>query len=244
MSANLPALRTESESAIATMVDQLGMIDRAIKAVMVKGVDYGVIPGAKTPTLLKPGAEKLLALFKLAATIPEERIVRFEDWDRAIFSYEVVCQIVRADTGEVVAEGIGSANSKEPKWKRNGDQQFGMVNTILKMAKKRALLDATLTATASSGRFTQDIDDEDVTPAGYQEPRAAPPVAHGLKMKEAMKHKYESLAKRAHGLGLHTIPWEDAWTYDEAVEMGKILRVTVENVEAEQGHKELDEAGL
>ena len=35
-------------------------------------------------------------------------------------------------------------------------------NTVLKMAKKRALVDATLTATAASDIFTQDL--EDYTP--------------------------------------------------------------------------------
>jgi hypothetical protein len=32
-------------------------------------------------------------------------------------------------------------------------------NTVLKMAKKRALIDATLSATSSSGIFTQDVED-------------------------------------------------------------------------------------
>src|SRR5207302_11216998 len=35
-------------------------------------------------------------------------------------------------------------------------------NTILKMAKKRAKIDATLAATRSSGRFTQDVEDQRV----------------------------------------------------------------------------------
>ena len=37
---------------------------------MVKGEDYGVIPGTGSkPTLLKPGAEKLCVLFKLSTKI-------------------------------------------------------------------------------------------------------------------------------------------------------------------------------
>ena len=34
-----------------------------------------------------------------------------------------------------------------------------MYNTVLKMAKKRALVDAVLTATAASDIFTQDLED-------------------------------------------------------------------------------------
>lgn len=46
-------------------------------------------------------------------------------------------------------------------------------NTILKMAKKRALVDATLTATAASDIFTQDL--EDVPPSDLPEPVKTPP---------------------------------------------------------------------
>lgn len=42
-----------------------------------------------------------------------------------------------------------------------------LANTILKMAKKRAMIDLTLTATAASDAFTQDMEDlQDVIPAG------------------------------------------------------------------------------
>lgn len=39
------------------------------------------------------------------------------------------------------------------------EDPWGMWNTILKMAKKRALVDAALSATRSSGLFTQDVED-------------------------------------------------------------------------------------
>lgn len=41
------------------------------------------------------------------------------------------------------------------------DDPYTLWNTILKMAKKRALIDATLSATRSSGLFSQDLDDLD-----------------------------------------------------------------------------------
>lgn len=48
-------------------------------------------------------------------------------------------------------------------------------NTVLKMAKKRAFVDATITATAASDIFTQDIgDDEEPTPADTPPHQAAP----------------------------------------------------------------------
>lgn len=55
-------------------------------------------------------------------------------------------------------------------------------NTVLKMAKKRALIDATLTATAASDIFTQDLEDftpeaADAAKSGAQAPQAAPAPA-------------------------------------------------------------------
>lgn len=39
------------------------------------------------------------------------------------------------------------------------DEPYTLVNTVLKIAKKRALVDAVLSATRSSGMFTQDLED-------------------------------------------------------------------------------------
>ena len=56
-----------------------------------------------------------------------------------------------------VAQGIGSANTKEKQYL--GQSPFTFINTVLKMAKKRALVDAVLNISATSGIFTQDIED-------------------------------------------------------------------------------------
>lgn len=49
-----------------------------------------------------------------------------------------------------------------------------IANTVLKMAKKRAQIDATLTATAASDVFTQDVDDGDETGEARGRKKAAP----------------------------------------------------------------------
>lgn len=185
---------------IAQAKEQLERLQEFVKEVMVRGEDYGVVPGTENkPTLLKPGAEKLCELYGLAPTIKD--IVRVEDWDRGFFHYEVRMQLISKRTGVVVAEGVGSANSKEskysarwvPEWKlrnqdvrglqwrektnqRGGYREYripnedpcNLVNTILKMAKKRALVDAVLSATCSSGLFTQDVEDLDESGEGSE----------------------------------------------------------------------------
>lgn len=50
-------------------------------------------------------------------------------------------------------------NGKYNEYLLENDDTFSLVNTILKMAKKRALVDAVLSATRSSGMFTQDVED-------------------------------------------------------------------------------------
>lgn len=51
------------------------------------------------------------------------------------------------------------AITKQPVGKQANDAIYDLVNTLIKMAKKRAFIDAVLSATRTSGIFTQDIED-------------------------------------------------------------------------------------
>lgn len=225
---DLPAIQDNAIALTFTMsvqeaVRRIKELQAFVASVMVKGEDYGVIPGTPKPTLLKPGAEKLCEIYGLA---PQFDIVnRIEDWTNGFFQYEVKCTLVHKKYSIVVAEGLGSCNTKEAryrwrwvpenevppgvdkstllkksgsKWvfkseipdgldisklpteerisKKTGnpytvynvgqdlyrienDDPYTLVNTVLKMAKKRALVDAALSATRSSGIFTQDVED-------------------------------------------------------------------------------------
>ncbi len=172
-----------------------------VRAVMRKGEDFGEIPGVSKPTLFKAGAEKLAEMYGLAITLPDVRRRQIEEWERGFWHYEVVCSLVSRRTGEVVAEGVGSCNSMEDRYRtkewwntpnqppssegwtvtRNGKwfrfvdnpTRWNLPNTLLKMAKKRALVDAVLSVTRSSGIFTQDVED---MPAESLQNDARPPV--------------------------------------------------------------------
>lgn len=126
-----------------------------VKDVMVQGVDYGLIKGFSKPSLLKPGAEKLCDAFGFSKVV--DVVNRIEQWEAGIFAYEVKMTLIRKDNGLIEAEGLGSANGREAAFKHQ--DPYTIVNTVLKMAKKRALIDAILSATRSSGIFTQDIED-------------------------------------------------------------------------------------
>lgn len=207
---------------------QVQRIQEVMQAVMEEGYHYGVIPGTQKPTLLKPGAEKLIVTFRLAPLLEVERI----DLGSGHREYQVKCTLVHIPTGRTFGEGIGSCSTLESKYRwRQGERlcphcgratiikgkaEYGggwlcfakkggcgakfaehdtaitsqstgraenpdiadVYNTVLKMSKKRALVDATLTATAASDIFTQDLEQEegDPTPAPVGPPPTAAPT--------------------------------------------------------------------
>ena len=118
------------------------------------GRDYDRLPNTSKPTLFKSGAEILCGVFGFRTTTCV--INRVIDFEKSFVMYEVEVTVYGTDD-KIVAEGIGSCNSKERKYLR-GDFAT-QLNTILKMAKKRAYVDAILTACHASKVFTQDIED-------------------------------------------------------------------------------------
>jgi len=134
--------------------------------------DYGIIPGTKKKTLLKPGAEKILRLFNLGLRIrlADKEIDRHANF--ALFTYRA--EVYHLRTSIVVAECEGSANSQEVKyrertvWRKNqkGIRESvkeetpicDVLNTLMKMAQKRAMIGATILATAASDYFNHDIE--------------------------------------------------------------------------------------
>lgn len=121
-----------------------------------KDHDYGIIPGTQKPSLLKPGAEKILMLMGLRSEFSLVDSTR--DFEKGFFQYMVKCSLFHNDN--LITEGMGSCNNLEGKFKKQ--DPFSIDNTILKMAKKRALLDAALLVGSLSDIFTQDFDEEDI----------------------------------------------------------------------------------
>lgn len=130
-----------------------------VRSQLVEGTDYGRIPGCgEKPALLKPGAEKITVLLGLRSRF--EIIREIEDWETGFFAYSIRCALVTGN-GETVTEGFGLCSTKERRFGK-GDPFVG-ANIALKMARKRALVDAALTVGSLSNIFTQDV--EDFSPA-------------------------------------------------------------------------------
>ncbi|MCK7475629.1 MAG: hypothetical protein MZV49_24100 [Rhodopseudomonas palustris] len=96
-------------------LDAIRMFQDLVRKELIDGQDYGTIPGTPKPTLLKPGAEKIIKLLNLADVITIEDKV--EDWEQGFFYYRIKCSLISLITNQTVATGIGSCNSKEDKYR-------------------------------------------------------------------------------------------------------------------------------
>lgn len=109
------------ELTIEQMVEQSLKIQQLMKQVLVRDEHYGVIPGtggrdgkAAKPTLLKPGAEKLCLMFRLD---PEYETITSTETQQ-LFAYMIRCVLFHIPTGQRIASGLGSCNSRETKYVR------------------------------------------------------------------------------------------------------------------------------
>ena len=208
------SLAESTDPAVPLTVQQVlihvALIQQIMAAAMKEGEHYGRIPGCgDKPTLLKPGAEKLCLLFRLAPAYEVEE----RQLERGHREYRIMATLTSITTQVTIGQGVGSCSTMENKFRfragaaevtdravprayweirqddpakaqeliggkgftvKKVDGQGWMVakggekvetdnpadhlNTVLKMAKKRALVDAVLTATAASDIFTQDLE--------------------------------------------------------------------------------------
>lgn len=99
---------------ITEMVAKREFITEFYEKVMVKDVDFGVIPGTKKPTLYKSGAEMLCLMFGLSAKM--SILEREFNSDSGFVSYDILCTLYNKD-GNIVGTGIGQSNNGEDKHK-------------------------------------------------------------------------------------------------------------------------------
>lgn len=163
---------------------QVNQIQYLMREVLKDGEHFGTIKGCgNKPTLLQSGAEKIAYMFHF---VPEYEVTRtsLEGGHR---EYEVVCTLKHRDTGQLMGGGLGLCTTMESKyryrWEGYGSNKHrienadiaDVYNTVLKMAKKRAFVDAVKSTTAASDIFTQDI--EDLPYMEYESEQAQPAQA-------------------------------------------------------------------
>ncbi len=226
---SLSASPETSALTVEQVLGQVTLIQRIMSAAMKEGEHYGRIPGCgDKPTLLKPGAEKLCLLFRLAPAYDVDE----RQLERGHRECRVTATLTSIATQVVIGQGVGSCSTMEGKYRfragaaepsdravprayweilqedpakaqeliggkgfsvKKVDGQGWMIakggekvethnpadhyNTVLKMAKKRALVDAVLTTTAASDIFTQDLEDISTSPATMKPVAEVPSLA-------------------------------------------------------------------
>ncbi|WP_313758447.1 hypothetical protein [Tissierella sp.] len=141
---------------VQNSMEKIQQFQKIVQGALSEGHDYGAaFHGSSKPSLLKPGAEKILMLLGLASEY--EIIEKIQNYEDGFFAYTVRCVLTKA--GQVITEGLGHCNSKEKKYEGDKQDKYMLGNTCLKMAKKRAQVDAALTVGSLSNIFTQDLED-------------------------------------------------------------------------------------
>jgi hypothetical protein len=188
-----PAVETYGSRSLtaADVRAQVNLMQDVMQEVMQKDTHYGVIPGTKQPSLYKAGAEKIMSTFRLAADPEVEQLgadgeVHYRVKVRILSASgnflgagigecsstedkyawrAALCDEEFDDTPENRRRiKYAKCQGKVEKKKQIRTNPADVSNTVLKMAKKRGLIDAVLTVTAASDLFTQDIED---LPAEY-----------------------------------------------------------------------------
>lgn len=189
---------TMSSAMVSQAMQKISGFQAVIQKSLLPERDYGVIPGAGSkPTLYKAGAEKINMLFGLSPKY--EFMSKIEDFESGFFSFDILCSLTKDGVTIAQGVGncnskevkyrynnVDRAKLKElgiPEEQavrfvdRYGKERFRIetpdpadkLNTILKMAKKRAYVDATLQVASLSNLFTQDLEDMDFS-VSYQPP--------------------------------------------------------------------------
>jgi hypothetical protein len=105
----------EMEARLTEIETRMKLVQDFFKRVLVKDVHYGVVPGAKKPTLYQPGADLLNKLYGFSLVILDKH----ETKDYVTGHYEVTARVrlVHTQTQINVGEGEGMASTREAKYR-------------------------------------------------------------------------------------------------------------------------------
>jgi len=158
-----------------------------VNSQLVEGVDYGKIPGIPKPFLMLPGAEKICSRYLVRPEFEVEKTENWEKGlfnyqvkcvlkhigTGRIFgegigscnSYEEKYRYIWVSKSKLGNKKVLDTRERKGKYGKYTEYKVKrediatLVNTLLKMACKRAIVAASLILGNASGLFTQDIED-------------------------------------------------------------------------------------
>lgn len=167
--------------------ERVNLMQQVMRSIMKKDTHYGIIPGCDKPSLFKPGSEVLLTTFQIAIGVRIEDLSTADCFRYRAYvtgTHQISGVVVGEGVGECSTDEdkykwkrcydvrefeatpetrrrmkYVTAKGKQYENMQVRTEPADLSNTALKMAKKRAQIDFTLTATGASDIFTQDIED-------------------------------------------------------------------------------------
>lgn len=152
-------------------VRQRELLEEFVKKRFKSNIHYGKFGALTKDTLLLPGAELICMAHGFA---PDFEKIAGPDQPQPEF-YQITIRCVLRGKGDSLLKGVGhgSAGShvyskKQGREILRGADREHTYNTTLKMAEKRAYVDAILKTTAASEFYTQDMEDAEPPPVEEQ----------------------------------------------------------------------------
>ncbi len=102
------------ERRLVDLAAERNIIANFVKEAMVKGEDYGIIPGNKLPSLYKAGAEKLTEMYGLFPKIIDKHEMSNDETGHC--RYVIVVGLFDRASGAQVAECPGECSTRESKY--------------------------------------------------------------------------------------------------------------------------------
>lgn len=157
-----PPVVSELEQSVKEEGKKREILRNFVNSQLKENVDYGSIKISGRegkPTLFKPGMEKIFSLFGIVSTLEKDEETLSMISAKDTIAYK--CKLFR--NGQFLSEGRGACSVTEK----------GRVNDAIKIAEKRARMDACLNL-GFSEYFTQDLEDWKEDKPAAQAPAAAP----------------------------------------------------------------------
>lgn len=158
---SVPALTAQFEMSVEDLKAEIAKQDLILE-VMVDYLEHKLVPkkdyysvkaDADKPSLTLSGASKIAFLFKLKGKM----IIEDKSYTPNEITATIRCDLYHLPTGAYYGSGAGWCSSSETKYSKAKAVDMG--NTVVKMAGKRAYVDAIIKNTMASYLFTQDLED-------------------------------------------------------------------------------------
>jgi len=107
-------IRRSEERSVSEVMEQSNKIQDLMKQALKEGQHYGIIPGTKKQSLLKPGAEKINFLFRIGTGDLQVTRTDLPEGHREI---TIKTPMVHIPTGTIIAYGVGSCSTMESKYR-------------------------------------------------------------------------------------------------------------------------------